>query len=160
MLARSNLLVLLSISCSEGKGDVHCQIEKLSGTLPKFWGWLDDATYTGNTTYHEVVYDEWSANVRIALLDLCLAPCLAANFVLQLCSVNVSCGGVTLCMQVAGVELLLLVPKDDPNTPKFLRRRSGPTTTGLDFTMFSTTEPPPSDFVVPKVCSTAGRRST
>ena len=66
---------------------------------------------------------------------------------------------VTLCLQVGGVEFLVLVPQDDPNVPKFLRRRSGPTITGFEFRMFSATEPAQSDFSVPKECTTARRHS-
>jgi hypothetical protein len=106
----------------EGKGDVHCQVEDVSGSLPKFWSWLADATFKGNVTYHEVLYDQWMNNV-------------------------------------GGVEFLVLVPQDDPNVPKFLRRRSGPTITGFEFRMFSATEPAQSDFSVPKECTTARRHS-
>ena len=56
-------LALLPILYSQGKGDVHCQVEKVSGNLPMFWGWLPDATYAGNETFHEVVYDQWTYNV-------------------------------------------------------------------------------------------------
>ena len=56
--------------CSNGKGDVHCQLEKKSGNLPEFWGWLANAQYTGNVTYHEVVYNEWSFHVSSTVVYL------------------------------------------------------------------------------------------
>lgn len=48
---------------SSGSGDVHCQLEKVNGSLPMFWGWVQYASYKGNKTYHEVVYDVWQFDV-------------------------------------------------------------------------------------------------
>lgn len=55
---------------SDGSGDVHCQLEKVSGNLPPFWAWLPNATYEGNKTFHEVVYDVWQYTVRMSVLIL------------------------------------------------------------------------------------------
>ena len=89
------------------------------------------------------------------LQHLYLAACLAAN----VATVNISYGGDMLCLQAAGVELVLLVPQDEPNVPKFLRRKTGATILGFEFRMFSPTEPSQSAFSVPPEC-TDGRHFT
>lgn len=50
---------------SAGSGDVHCQIEKVSGKLPEFWGWVEYAKYMGKETHRHVVYDKWQFNVSL-----------------------------------------------------------------------------------------------
>lgn len=76
--SESKLILLTIIHChvvnthllSDGSGDVHCQLEKVSGNLPPFWGWVPNATYEGNKTFHEVVYDVWQYTVRMSVLIL------------------------------------------------------------------------------------------
>ena len=34
-------------------------MEKVTGNMPEFWGWVANAKYNGTFTFHEVVYDEW-----------------------------------------------------------------------------------------------------
>ena len=135
---------------------MHCQVEHVSGNLPEFWGWLADATFNGTPTVHELLYDQWINNVRIPL-SLHLVACVytvATDFVLQLVHCHTYIHTlVTLCLQVAGVELVVLVPQDNPNVPKFLRRRSGPTIIEMEFMMFAATEPAQSDFSVPEECA-------
>ena len=49
--------------CREGSGEPHCEMEKVTGNLPQYWSWVSLASYTGNFTFHEVVYDSWTASV-------------------------------------------------------------------------------------------------
>lgn len=35
-----------------------------------FWGWLALATYKGNRTFHEVVYDEWEYIVSVLASEM------------------------------------------------------------------------------------------
>ena len=58
--------------------------------------------------------------------------------------------------QAAGFQLTLLVPVDDPNTPKFLERKTGPVILGFEFKTFMAITPPTKDFDVPREC-TGGR---
>ena len=52
---------------SNGTETPHCQSEKKTGVLPQYWGWVQQAKFNGNYTFHSVVYDEWLYNVSYIL---------------------------------------------------------------------------------------------
>ena len=42
-------------------------MEKVTGNLHAYWGWIAVATYEGKETFHEVEYDVWRFHVRTLL---------------------------------------------------------------------------------------------
>ena len=45
-------------------GDEHCEVRKVNGSLPPYWGWLDDAKYAGQRVVREETLDVWVQRVR------------------------------------------------------------------------------------------------
>lgn len=51
-----------NIMCRNGT-DHHCEPEKVSGGLPLFWDWVEQAKYAGTRKYHERTLDIWQFEV-------------------------------------------------------------------------------------------------
>jgi len=49
------------------------------------------------------------------------------------------------------------VPQDDPNTPKYLTRKTGPAIFAFSFMTFNPATPPSKDFDVPTECKSVPR---
>jgi len=62
--------------CSNGTEPTpHCQVEKTTGNLPMFWGWVAQATYIGKKEIHEIEYDAWGYEVKQASVTSMALSC-------------------------------------------------------------------------------------
>ena len=127
--------------CSENTDD-HCELIKRTGTLPPFWGWVQQAIYVGKMMQKYVELDKWEYSVsRCALFRWWSQTCSAC--ITTLLSIS----------QAGGIRLEVGVSESDPNTPHYFARRMPTEVIKFEIVAFNATAPSASVFNVPAECS-------
>ena len=120
--------------------DNHCEPIKRTGTLPPYWGWVQNATYAGKMKQKSMVLDKWEYSV---------SRCILFRWWSQTCSIT----SLLSISQVGGTRLEVGVSDSDPNTPHYFGRRMSTEVIKFEILIFNATAPSASIFNVPSECS-------